>query len=148
MDNAAPSEKRLSVFVSIGSLTLMKIGHVDAWIGVKSLLDCLGFEAIRNVVSRVDLCVDLPNVTMEPVQFCVDDDSIFTGRFTTSLSSIGFTDIAIDIFAAGENDTMVKLECGYPAGPAPDRATDPRFSHRLYTSLWLGGKLRSLPDGG
>ena len=76
VDNAAPNEKRLSVFVSIGSLTLMKIGHVDAWIGVKSLLDCLGFEAIRNVVSRVDLCVDLPNVTMEPVQFCVDDERI------------------------------------------------------------------------
>ena len=76
VDNASPSEKRLSVFVSIGSITLMKIGHQRAWDDVKSLLTCLGFETIRDVVSRVDLCVDLPDVSMRPVQECVEDERI------------------------------------------------------------------------
>lgn len=76
VDNAAPSEKRLSVFVSVGSITLMKIGHRKAWEGVTSLLACLGFELIRDVVSRVDLCVDLPNQSMEPVQECVENERI------------------------------------------------------------------------
>ena len=76
VDNAAPSENRLSVFVSIGSITLMKIGHYAAWNAVKGLLSCIGFEIIRDVVSRVDLCVDLPNENMDPVQECVSDERI------------------------------------------------------------------------
>lgn len=76
VDNASPSEKRLSVFVSIGSITLMKIGHQAAWKAVEDLLVCIGFETINDVVSRVDLCVDLPEESMEPVQVCVNDERI------------------------------------------------------------------------
>ena len=106
VDNAAPSEKRLSVFVSIGSITLMKIGHKAAWEGVKGLLICLGFEIIRDVVSRVDLCVDLPLVTMDPVQTCVEDERIICragkyGEFGTFES--------METYYRGKGPTMVRI---------------------------------------
>ena len=76
-----------------------------------------------------------------PFEFCIDNDTLFTGRLTTSLSSFGFSEIAINLLPISQNDAVVDLEWGYPASPAPDRNVDPRFSHRLYTSLWLDGKL-------
>ncbi len=76
-----------------------------------------------------------------PFQFCIDDDTIFSGRLTSSISSFGFTDIAIDLLQASPNDDVIELANGYPADPAPKRNADPRFRHRVYTSLWLDGKL-------
>ena len=106
VDNAAPSEKRLSVFVSIGSITLMKQGHVKAWNSVKGLLTCLGFETISDVVSRVDLCVDLPNVNMMPVQKCVEDERIICragkyGEFGTFES--------METYYRGKGPMMVRI---------------------------------------
>lgn len=106
VDNAAPSEKRLSVFVSIGSITLMKLGHEKAWEGVKGLLCCLGFETIKDVVSRVDLCVDLPHQTMQPVQVCVEGERIIcrAGKY----SEFG-TFESMETYYRGKGSMLVRI---------------------------------------
>ncbi len=76
-----------------------------------------------------------------PFQFCIDDDPIFTGRVTSLFSSFSFTDIAIVLAPGSKSEAGLELEWGYPSSPPPDRNVDPRFGHRLYTSLWLDGKL-------
>ena len=75
-----------------------------------------------------------------PFQLCVDDDPILNGRWTSALSSFGFTEVAI-VIDSGETDT-IKIQLGYPARATPrKRRNDPRFRHRIYSSLWFDGKL-------
>lgn len=77
-----------------------------------------------------------------PFQFCIDDDPIFTGRFTSPFSSLSFPDIAILLQPPGsQSDAVIELDWEYASSPPPERKLDPRFPHRLYTSLWLDGKL-------
>lgn len=56
--------ERPNVFISLGSLVLMQLGHREAWAQALRLLSCLGCPISRAVPSRVDLCVDLPDHSM------------------------------------------------------------------------------------
>lgn len=55
-------ESMPTLFVEIGSVPLMQVGHELMVAQVWCLLRELGFERTRDVVSRVDLCVDRPGV--------------------------------------------------------------------------------------
>ena len=73
VDNPAPSESRLSIWVCIGSIRLMEVGHVEAWDSLMGVLASLGYCHEREIVGRVDLCSDFANETMQPVQEAVID---------------------------------------------------------------------------
>ena len=73
VNNMAPSEHRLSVHVTIGSLRLMEVGHDVAWQSVTDLLRCLGYEHDREVVGRADLCTDHADRSMDEVEQSIDE---------------------------------------------------------------------------
>lgn len=60
----APADSRIAS-VHIGSLNLMRYGHREAWARALELLEDLGVNVARSVVSRADLCVDLPGVPVD-----------------------------------------------------------------------------------
>lgn len=66
-DRAAFDEHNPSVFVVIGSLTLMELGAKEAWSRATAILSALGFEVCREVVGRADPCVDFANVSCSEV---------------------------------------------------------------------------------
>lgn len=72
VNNPAPSDFRLSVHVTIGSLRLMEVGHEVAWQSVLDLLRCLGYEHGRDVVGRADLCTDHADASMDGIAKAVD----------------------------------------------------------------------------
>ena len=59
------SESHRIAGVVIGSLELTYFGHDKIWQEVCAILRELGIKVTRTVVSRVDLCVDIPNVATE-----------------------------------------------------------------------------------
>ncbi len=48
-----------SISVKVGSVPLMRFGHVKLWQDLCSLLSSLGFVLSHTVVARLDVCVDL-----------------------------------------------------------------------------------------
>lgn len=66
VDSPAEVDSRPSVFVQFGSLALMTRGLDLIREGALRLLASLGFQLKREVVGRLDVCVDLPNVDVEP----------------------------------------------------------------------------------
>ena len=76
VNNAMYSERRLSIFVSIGSLRLMEVGHEEAWSSLLQMLASLGYEHIREVASRVDPCVDLADRSMDEVVLAHGQDRL------------------------------------------------------------------------
>lgn len=74
VDNAAPSDQRLSIHVSIGSIRLMQVGRDEAWRALLQVLASFGYEHVRDVVGRVDLCVDLADESMVQVQDAMSED--------------------------------------------------------------------------
>ena len=76
-----------------------------------------------------------------PYQFCIDDDVIYTGNVTTPLSSFSVEGPVISVFPRARTKNRITIDWGYPSSVNPDRQDDPRFRHRIYTSLWLSGKL-------
>ena len=48
-------------------MRLMDVGHEHAWESILAVLSSLGYQHIREVVGRVDACVDLPGVSMQEV---------------------------------------------------------------------------------
>ncbi len=54
--------------VQIGSLKLMRDGHRAAWAQAVRILEEVGIVVDRTNVARIDLCVDLPGVSVDP--FC------------------------------------------------------------------------------
>lgn len=61
-DREEYDERTASVYVQIGSLALMLYGHRQAWSIALDHLAKMGFKMKFNLVSRVDLCADLPGV--------------------------------------------------------------------------------------
>ena len=106
VDNAAPSESRLSVFVSIGSIRLMKVGHDRAWSELMTVLGSLGYEHIRDVVSRSDSCVDLADITMSEVKDCVRGERIIC-RAGSYAEHGKWEDM--QTYSRGKGNTMVRI---------------------------------------
>lgn len=59
------NEKYPNIVVEIGSIPLMDHGHKEAWSMLVRMLSTLGFRQGDTHVSRVDLCVDLPEVGVQ-----------------------------------------------------------------------------------
>ena len=76
-----------------------------------------------------------------PYEFCIDDDVVYTGNVTTPLSSFSLEGPVISVFPRTGTRNTITIDWGYPSSASPDRQDDPRFRHRIYTSLWLSGKL-------
>lgn len=74
--NPAPSKTRLSIHVTIGSIRLMEVGHAHAWESVLAVLASLGYQHVREVVGRVDLCIDLPDESMDQVDEAVTGERL------------------------------------------------------------------------
>ena len=66
------SETRLSIHVSIGSLRLMQVGHQEAWQSLLAVLASIGYEHVRDVVGRADLCTDHADRTMLEVEQAIN----------------------------------------------------------------------------
>ena len=66
------SESVLSFRVSLGSLYLMQHGHIEGWRRLTSLLSSIGFTIERSIVSRIDLCVDLVDVSMRVIRSAIE----------------------------------------------------------------------------
>jgi hypothetical protein len=62
VNRQAESASMLAVFVQIGSLALMTRGHKAVWEDCRRMLAAIGFRVSRHVISRADVCVDLPGV--------------------------------------------------------------------------------------
>ena len=106
VDNAAPSEDRLSVHVSIGSIRLMQVGHFEAWAQLMALLRSLGYEHEREVIGRIDPCVDLADESMKEVKA-----SVWQGRIITksaSYSEHGKWE-RMETYARGKGPMMVRI---------------------------------------
>jgi hypothetical protein len=54
------TEKRPNVFVHLGSLVLMQLGHVEAWGQAVRWLSLVGVQVQQALPTRADLCVDAP----------------------------------------------------------------------------------------
>ncbi len=76
VNNPAPSEMRLSIHVTIGSIPLMEFGHVKVWESLMAVLASLGYEHVREVVGRADLCIDLADESMQQVDEAVNGDRL------------------------------------------------------------------------
>jgi hypothetical protein len=63
-DQPTYNERYPNVIIEIGSIVLMDHGHHEAWNMMLSMLGMVGFRISETHVSRVDLCVDLPNVSV------------------------------------------------------------------------------------
>lgn len=61
-DRASLHDTLPNLLVQVGSLTLMDIGHEAAWMQARDSLAGWGFELVKAVPSRVDLCIDLKGV--------------------------------------------------------------------------------------
>ena len=61
------SESMLSVHVELRSLPLMQEGGEPLWRRFVQVLATLGFRVVRNVLGRVDLCGDLPDVPVKEI---------------------------------------------------------------------------------
>jgi hypothetical protein len=55
-------ESRASIFYDAGSLPCMLLGGGGVWFDVQRIVKLLGFDLVRDVVSRVDLCADLAGI--------------------------------------------------------------------------------------
>jgi hypothetical protein len=64
VNRAAASESFGSVFVTVPGDACLAVGAVELWQDIRRLLKSIGFEEIRAVPSRVDVCVDLPGVAL------------------------------------------------------------------------------------
>lgn len=62
VDRSEFDPESLSIFVEMGSLCLMEMGHRAAWAAVCDFLKRLGFEVCKAVPSRLDVCVDVVGV--------------------------------------------------------------------------------------
>jgi len=71
VDRGSPSETHAAVFVEFHSAYLMAYGHEAAYANVRELLAAFGFMWDYDCVSRVDVCVDLVDVS--PADFFADD---------------------------------------------------------------------------
>lgn len=67
VNDRTSTDTRPSVVVVLTSEVLMSLGDKGAWGRVLGLLEALGFELDRDVVSRVDLAVDLADVDVGPL---------------------------------------------------------------------------------
>jgi hypothetical protein len=127
------SEHSLNVWVEIGSIALMELGHREAWGQVVGLLTTLGLRIKRAVPSRVDVCVDLPGVDVgELVSRAVDKRRIARARkwayYENGLRWSGFqcgTDVQCRAY-----DKALELR----------ERTDPRKLEVIQEKRW-GGKI-------
>ncbi len=90
VNNPKVSDSRISVFVGIGSLRLMQVGHHRAWQEVLDVVKSLGFVLVRNVVSRCDLCVDLPDVRVDQFVKALNEDEVIRRARKTATYKDGY----------------------------------------------------------
>ena len=69
-------------------------------------------------------------------------EPVYTGAFWSSLSSINFKGVTIDISDLKDDFRVLKLALGYPALDAKHIAIDPRPNRRIFRALEKYGVLR------
>lgn len=92
VDGGQFSEKRLTVHVTIGSIRLMEAGHQVAWDAVMALLASIGYEHVSDIVGRADLCVDLPNQSMNDFRDAWNQDRVIRLARKWSIFGSGLRD--------------------------------------------------------
>ena len=75
-----------------------------------------------------------------PFELIVDGESQYSGRFTTSLSSISLNDVVIDLLAPGLEEDQLQFCLGYPSRNCYTAEGDPRENERVIAALTALGK--------
>ena len=99
-------EKTIAARVVLGSNYLMLYGVKAAWDKVMQILESMGWQHHHETVSRADLCVDLPDDTMEEVQVCVNDMRLISkARKARRFENCD----KLETYQRGSGDTLIRL---------------------------------------
>ena len=108
------------------------------------MLACLPHGTARSQIIAVEpTCRDLPSQSLiggPPFTIFVDGTPQYSGRFTTSLSSLSVDDVVIDLFGAGLENDELQLSLGYPSRNAYTASNDPRQNENVIAALRAMGK--------
>jgi len=77
-DRVNPHEKIPNVSVHAGSLLLMQAGIEGVWADVQAAIEKLGGEIVRDKLTRIDACVDLPGVDVGVFTRALNDGCVIT----------------------------------------------------------------------
>ena len=77
-----------------------------------------------------------------PFEFFIDDRSIYSGHFVTSLSSSSMDGLVIDLCPDSYADDRLAMTWDYPAQNGSRIPVDPRYDNRVYRELWRSGRLK------
>ena len=106
VDVAASSDSRHSISLSIGSLPLMQLGHQQVWQQLLEVLASMGFAYERSVCSRVDLCVDIPDQSMNLIdQLIKQERFVSRSRYEKPIRNNGY----LETYNRGKGDVSLRI---------------------------------------